>query len=247
MSISENFANNIKRLRKERGETQEQLAEKAKISRSYLGDLENQRKNITVDTLEKIADALDVPPLYLLSDSSRESLSKDTFKELIRILNERHGHNLSNDVLEDLFKGDYEFYMSEEFMDHVNQSEDKDFYSHVMANISLTLWDFQKEKRDKTTELDISEFSDFRKQFMLSAKKLLEVFEEDNDLEDKTLLELYSIINNLVLVKKVSLERNKEDIDKIKEISKRLNNLFSDIDLKKTIMSLYNDYIDKVE
>lgn len=51
---------NIKRFRKLRGLTQERLAEKAKISRSYLADVERNRYNPSVDTLQAIAKVLDV-------------------------------------------------------------------------------------------------------------------------------------------------------------------------------------------
>lgn len=51
----------IKRIRVEKGMTTSELAEKACISRSYLSELENNKKYDTmVSTLQKIADALKV-------------------------------------------------------------------------------------------------------------------------------------------------------------------------------------------
>ena len=51
MSIGEK----IKKLRTYKGLTQELFAKEIGISRSYLSDLENNRKSPTIETLEKIA------------------------------------------------------------------------------------------------------------------------------------------------------------------------------------------------
>lgn len=51
---------NLRRLRVAAGITQEKLAADAKIDRAYLGGLENQRENPTVDLLDKIVARLDV-------------------------------------------------------------------------------------------------------------------------------------------------------------------------------------------
>jgi transcriptional regulator with XRE-family HTH domain len=50
----------VKRLRQQRGMTQEQLAAKAGISRPYLARLETARQDPTLSTLEKLAKALRV-------------------------------------------------------------------------------------------------------------------------------------------------------------------------------------------
>jgi len=56
----------IKSLREVRGWTQEQLAERAALQRSYLGDLEVGRRNPSVRTLVKVANAfgISVPQLF---------------------------------------------------------------------------------------------------------------------------------------------------------------------------------------
>ena len=54
------MAAKIKALRERRGLTQEQLAEKAGIGRSYLARLETARQDPTLSTLEKLAKALGV-------------------------------------------------------------------------------------------------------------------------------------------------------------------------------------------
>jgi transcriptional regulator with XRE-family HTH domain len=54
------IGNRIIELRKERGISQEQLALKANVTRSYMGALERGEKNISVKYLKKIIDALGV-------------------------------------------------------------------------------------------------------------------------------------------------------------------------------------------
>lgn len=56
---------NISYYRKERGLTQQQLAELSKISRNFLQRIENG-KSASVDTLMDIANAMDIPPSKLL-------------------------------------------------------------------------------------------------------------------------------------------------------------------------------------
>lgn len=56
----------LKRLRKNRGMTQEALARKAKISLGYVARLEIGRHDPKLGTLQKIAKALGVPMSQLL-------------------------------------------------------------------------------------------------------------------------------------------------------------------------------------
>lgn len=60
------MARNLKRLRKERGLTQEELADLAQLNRNYVGMIERQENAATVDTLEALAKALQVAPVQLL-------------------------------------------------------------------------------------------------------------------------------------------------------------------------------------
>ncbi|BBI34331.1 helix-turn-helix domain-containing protein [Cohnella abietis] len=50
-------------MRKEKGLTQEALAEKASIHYSYISGIKHADRNISLETLEKIIDALNVVPL----------------------------------------------------------------------------------------------------------------------------------------------------------------------------------------
>jgi transcriptional regulator with XRE-family HTH domain len=60
MTTRERMAIRVKRLRERRGLTQEGLAAKAGISRTYLARLETARQDPTLSTLEKLAKALRV-------------------------------------------------------------------------------------------------------------------------------------------------------------------------------------------
>jgi transcriptional regulator with XRE-family HTH domain len=53
-------AGRIKTLRQERGWSQEQFAERTAMQRSYLADLERGRRNPSVRTLVKVANALGI-------------------------------------------------------------------------------------------------------------------------------------------------------------------------------------------
>ena len=61
----------IKNARKNASLTQLELAEKTKLSRSYIGDIEKDRYNPSVSTLELIAAATGVPASKLLSTSGQ--------------------------------------------------------------------------------------------------------------------------------------------------------------------------------
>ena len=54
------FGNKIRKLRKDRNLSQEELSFKANLHRTYIGMIERGEKNITLLNIEKIAKALDV-------------------------------------------------------------------------------------------------------------------------------------------------------------------------------------------
>lgn len=66
MSLRRIVARNLKRLRLERGLSQEELADLAKLNRNYIGMIERQENAATIDTLEALAKALQVDPARLL-------------------------------------------------------------------------------------------------------------------------------------------------------------------------------------
>lgn len=54
------FGERVRKFRKEKGLSQEQLAFKADLHRTYIGMIERAEKNITLLNIEKIANSLDV-------------------------------------------------------------------------------------------------------------------------------------------------------------------------------------------
>jgi transcriptional regulator with XRE-family HTH domain len=61
------FGERVRKLRKEKGFSQEELAHKAQVHRTYIGMIERAEKNITLINIEKIAKALEtkVTKLFL--------------------------------------------------------------------------------------------------------------------------------------------------------------------------------------
>lgn len=60
MNIKDKVGQRIKELRNELGLSQEALANKAGVDRTYVTDVENGRRNISVELLEKLIKALEV-------------------------------------------------------------------------------------------------------------------------------------------------------------------------------------------
>lgn len=55
-----NFGNRVRELRKLKSFSQEELAYRANLHRTYIGMIERAEKNITLINIQKIAKALDV-------------------------------------------------------------------------------------------------------------------------------------------------------------------------------------------
>jgi len=55
------FGEKVRELRKKRGLSQEELAFKADLHRTYIGMIERAEKNITLVNIERIANALEIP------------------------------------------------------------------------------------------------------------------------------------------------------------------------------------------
>ena len=59
--IRERFGFAVKARREERGWTQEDLADRAHIHRTYLSDVERGSRNLSLINIERLADALELP------------------------------------------------------------------------------------------------------------------------------------------------------------------------------------------
>lgn len=63
----------IRKIREARGMIQDQLAEKAGISKGFLSDVENNKRNISSENLLRIANVLGASIDYLLRGETRET------------------------------------------------------------------------------------------------------------------------------------------------------------------------------
>ena len=68
LSARELVAKNIRELRQEQGWSQDELAARAGLHRTYIGTIERGEQSITVDSMEKLAAALNVKVSRLLED-----------------------------------------------------------------------------------------------------------------------------------------------------------------------------------
>jgi transcriptional regulator with XRE-family HTH domain len=68
MDVVALLGKNARKIRNELGLSQEEVAFRAGLKRSYLSDLERGTRNPTVRALGRIAAALGVPPSRLLQD-----------------------------------------------------------------------------------------------------------------------------------------------------------------------------------
>lgn len=60
MDVRKRVGNNVRRLREKQGVSQEELAARAELHRTYISGVERGVRNPTIVVLEKVADALGV-------------------------------------------------------------------------------------------------------------------------------------------------------------------------------------------
>ncbi|RYF42306.1 MAG: XRE family transcriptional regulator [Cytophagaceae bacterium] len=68
------LAENMVRLRREKAWSQEQLGFEAGLHRTFIAHVERQSRNLSLDSLERIAGALHVQPYELLVPSAEKNL-----------------------------------------------------------------------------------------------------------------------------------------------------------------------------
>ncbi len=91
-NIDERIGKQVNKYRKSRNLTQEQLAEKLKVSVNFITLLENGKTGVKLETLIKLSDALYVTPNDLLQDfisSYRPNGYQQHILNLISKMNER--------------------------------------------------------------------------------------------------------------------------------------------------------------
>jgi len=65
-NVKQLIGNNIRHYRKIKGFSQEELAERASLHRTYIGSVERGERNISVKNIVSVARALDILPEKLL-------------------------------------------------------------------------------------------------------------------------------------------------------------------------------------
>lgn len=75
------FATNLKRYRKQRGLSQEAFSEKVGLHRTYISAIEREKRNISIDNIQKIADALEIDTYKLFVENRIDKIVEDR-KEL---------------------------------------------------------------------------------------------------------------------------------------------------------------------
>ena len=66
------FGEKVRHVRKEKGLSQEALADLAGIDRRYMGHIERGDQNVTLTKIYQIADALEIPAHQLLYEESAQ-------------------------------------------------------------------------------------------------------------------------------------------------------------------------------
>ncbi len=60
MDIREQFGNRLTELRKERKMTQDKLAELSGLTRVYISGIEQGKRNVSLEVIDKLAEALEI-------------------------------------------------------------------------------------------------------------------------------------------------------------------------------------------
>jgi len=81
MGIRHTFIQNLKYYRKKAGLTQEKLAEAIGMSTSYIGDMEARERFPSAETIDKIAEALNIKTQILFSENSCPENVNSNFKK----------------------------------------------------------------------------------------------------------------------------------------------------------------------
>ena len=84
MSIEHIVIDNIKRIRKEKGLSQEKLAEYCDTSTSYIGLMETYKNIPKLSTIERIAKVLNVPVQELFRKENDETKISPELKKIIK-------------------------------------------------------------------------------------------------------------------------------------------------------------------
>jgi len=85
------FAANLKKYRKELGLSQEAFSEKVGLHRTYISALEREKRNISIDNIQKIADALEIETYKLFIDAPTKDILKSLEgSDCVNVKNPKH-------------------------------------------------------------------------------------------------------------------------------------------------------------
>ena len=79
VSLRRKLGRAIRQLRKRAGYSQESFADVVGLHRTYIGSVERGERNLSLDNIEKIADALRISASRLLSEAERASTESRPF------------------------------------------------------------------------------------------------------------------------------------------------------------------------
>ena len=83
MTLQEKLGKAIIMLRKQRGLAQEQFANEAEIDRRYMSDIENGKRHISIDVIQRLANCLgiNVSELFSIAENIDSARTLDEIKE----------------------------------------------------------------------------------------------------------------------------------------------------------------------
>lgn len=74
MDIIRVFGSNVRKCRTENGLSQEKFAELCGLHRTYISDIECFQRNVSLESVQKIADALEIEPYKLLIEGGKQDV-----------------------------------------------------------------------------------------------------------------------------------------------------------------------------
>lgn len=85
MTLQEQIGKAIVKLRKQRGLSQEKFANESGIDRRYMSDIENGKRNLSLDVIERLARSLYITPseLFSIAESIANPLTQDELKKYL--------------------------------------------------------------------------------------------------------------------------------------------------------------------
>lgn len=87
LSLRQVFAKNIRLVRIAQGMSQERMADEAQIDRAFVGTLERGQRNISIDKIEQLANAVATPAHELLNPNlAKERGLDETIQRVPRSL-----------------------------------------------------------------------------------------------------------------------------------------------------------------